>query len=189
MSSYFRYIKFSVIVFSFLQVLSFAQEVYICVWRNPERTMQKIFPQAKDYKTIIKKISNEKRQQIEKRLGAQLLPGQREQYQYYEITDSSANTIGYIIASSQKGEYGAIEFVFGIDKEMKIVGIYIQRAREKDKEFKKKEFLDQFIGKSINDEKDLDKLITVKKTTATSAVILGVRKEFICFDELVVKQN
>lgn len=185
MNLFYRSTKFLILYFS----LSFAQEVYICVWRNPELTMQKIFPKAKDYKTVTKKISNEKREHIEKRLGSKLLPGQREQFQYYEIIDSSNNILGYILAGSQKGEYGAIEFVFGLDENKKIVGIYIQRAREKDKEFKKKEFLNQFIGKTIQDEQNLENLIEAKKTYAVSSVILGVRKELIAFDELVLKQD
>lgn len=188
MNFIYRFIGFLVIVFSLVQETPFAQEVYICVWRNPERTMNKIFPQAKDYKTITKKISKEKREQIENRLGSQLLPGQREQYQYYEMIDDKGNLIGYIIAASQKGEYGAIEFVFGLDKDKKIIGIYIQRARERNKEFQKKEFLDQFIGKSIKDERDLENLIKVKKTPGTSAVILGIRKELITFNELIEKE-
>ena len=185
MNYLYRFIGFLVILFSLISETAFSQEVYICIWRNPERTMTKIFPQAKDYKTVTKKISKEKREQIEKRLGSQLLPGQREQYQYYEMLDDKGNLLGHTIAASQKGEYGAIEFVFGLDKEYKIIGIYIQRAREKDKEFKKKEFLEQFTGKMIKGVENLEKLIKAKKTTGTSAVILGIRKELIAFDELV----
>jgi len=33
-------------------------------------------------------------------------------------------------------------------------GIYIQRGRERDTEFKKEIFLGQFIGKTIKDEKN-----------------------------------
>lgn len=189
MNSLYKFIGFLIIVFSniILDSTVFTQEVYICVWRNPERTMRGLFPQANDYKTITKKISKEERDQIEKRLGSPLLPGQREQYQYYEMIDSEGELLGYIVALSQKGEYGVIEAVFGLDKENKIVGIYIQRARERDKEFKKKEFLKQFIGKGIKDEKDLEKLIKTKRTTATSAIILGVRKELIAFDEIVIR--
>jgi len=185
MSYLFKLIMSLLVLFSIGQT----QEVYLCVWRNPERTMTKIFKEAKDYKTITKKISPEQRKIIEKRLGSELLPGQRETYQYYEMLDTKGNILGYIIASSQKGEYGAIEFVFGIDKEKKISGIYIQRARERDKEFKKEEFLKQFIGIGIEDIEKLEisKTIKAKKTVGTSAVLLGIKKELIAFYELVEK--
>ncbi len=190
-----RLIIFSVVIFSFLPVKSFTQELYICVWRNPERTMTRIFKEAKDYRTITKKITSSQLEIIEKRLGSKLLPGQRETYQYYEMLDATGAVLGYIIAASQKGEYGAIEFVFGLDGEKKINGIYIQRARERDKEFKKEEFLKQFITKSI---KDIDKLeiiepstekrgegIKAKKTVGTKSVLLGIKKELVAFDKLV----
>ncbi len=148
--------------------------------------MARIFPEAKDYKTITKKISTQTLKIIEERLGSQLLPGQRETYQYYELLDAKGGLLCYIIAAAQRGEFGVIEFVFGLDRDKKINGIYIQRARERDSEFKKEEFLKQFIGKSV---KDIDKMeigkdITTKKTPGTTAIILGIRKELIAFDEL-----
>ena len=164
-----------------------AQEVYPCIWRNPERTMVRIFPDAKDYKTLVKKISREQLALIEKQLGAKLLPGQREQFQYFQLIDGKNNLLGYIIPSSQKGKYGAIEFVFGLDKEKKVNGVYIQRAREKDREFRKSEFLNRFIGKGLGDDVSGGS-IKAAKTTGTAAVIQGFRKEFITFMELVVKK-
>lgn len=179
--------KFTVflgIVFNFLSGPAFCQETYICVWRNPERTMTKIFPKSADYRTVTKNIFKEQRDRIELRLGAELLPGQREQYQYYEMLDSQGGILGYIIAASQKGEYGAIEFVFGLSVDRKIIGMYIQRAREKDKEFKQDSFLTQFMGKGFEDESNLGQLIKARMTVGVGAVIAGVRKELITFDEI-----
>ncbi|MFQ3675038.1 MAG: hypothetical protein SNJ64_00665 [Endomicrobiia bacterium] len=183
MNYYFRFTIFLVVFFSLLETKIFSQEIYICVWRNPERTMTKIFKDANDYKTITKKISSEQREIIEKMLGSKLLPGQRETYQYYEMLDASGNILGYTIAGSQKGEYGAIEFVFGLDINEKINGLYIQRSREKDKEFRNEEFLKQFIGKGIQDiiNMEIDKEIRLKKTVGTTAILLGLKKEVITF--------
>lgn len=174
-----------------LTTLVSAQEVYICVWRNPERTMTRIFPEARDYKTVTKEISPKMREIIEERLGSQLLPGQRETFQYYELLGGNGKLLGYIIAASQRGEFGVIEFVFGLDRTRRINGIYIQRARERDREFRKKEFLEQFIGKSVQDvdKMELSKDITAKKTIGTAAVILGIRKELITLDTLLQKTD
>ncbi|MEK7475990.1 MAG: hypothetical protein AAB152_10215 [Candidatus Coatesbacteria bacterium] len=161
-----------------------AEEKYICVWRNPERTMRRIFPQARDYRTVTRPISAAAVAAIEAKAGGPLLPGQREQYQYYEMLDAGGKRLGAIIAASQKGEYGAIEFVFGLDLSRSVNGIYIQRARERDGDFKKREFLDSLLGRGPGDLKALDALIGEKRTTGKVAVVTGLKKELAAFAEL-----
>lgn len=183
----FKYIGFLVGLFSLILINSVsAQEIFICVWRNPERTMTRIFPEARDYKTITKEISIKNRDIIEGKLGSQLLPGQRDTFQYYELLDAKGNILGYVIAPAQRGEFGVIEFVFGLDRDRRINSIYIQRARERDREFRKEEFLKQFIGKSVADvdKMKISKDILAKETVGTAAVVLGIRKELITFDVL-----
>ena len=185
-----RFIMLLTAVCSILAAEVFSQESYVCVWRNPEVTMRRIFRQAKDYRTVTLKISPEQLKAIEKQLGQELLPGQRDIFQYYEMVDSSSAVIGYIIAASQKGTYGAIEFVFGLDTDLKINGIYIQRARERDREFKKKEFLNSFLGKGTEDiiEIKIGEDIKVKETAGTLSVLNGIRKELIAYDVLHRKE-
>lgn len=148
--------------------------------------MTRIFPQAADYRTVTKRIGEQELKLIEERLGDKLLPGQREVYQYYVMLDSSGSAIGYIIAASQKGEFGAIEFVFGLDSNLKIRGMYIQRARERDREFRQAEFLEQFTGIHISDADTLaiGNDIVAQETVGTRAIVLGVKKELIAFDVL-----
>ena len=148
--------------------------------------MGRIFKDAKDYKSQSRKISKEKRALIEKKLGSELLPGQRDFFQYYEMTGKDGKNIGHIIACSQKGQYGAVEVVFGLDDKHKINGIYVQRSRERDRSFKKRNFLDRFIGKSVNEARDFPKLHKGKKTPGTEAVIRGLMKELITFKEIVL---
>ena len=164
------------IFFSFTE-LCFAEEAYQCIWRNPERTMMRIFPDAKDYKTITKKISAEDLIVIEEKAGA-LLPGQKDAFQYYELFGEDNASLGYIFASTQKGEYGAIEFVFGVDTKGEIIGIYVQRSRERDKEFRKKEFLDLFIGKTGDDIDNIE----YTETVGTKAILYGFLKELTVFE-------
>ena len=173
----FKFTSLIAIIFSFAEI-AYAEESYMCIWRNPERTMVRIFPDAMDYKTINKKITSQNLQKIEDKAG-RLLSGQREIFQYYELI-ADGTSLGYIFASTQKGEYGAIEFVFGIDKKNKITAIYIQRSRERDREFKKKEFLDQFIGKNLKDIENLK----FESTIGTQAVISGLKKELTAFELL-----
>src|SRR5574341_1001211 len=83
----------------------------VCVWRNPERTMSTIFPEAKDYRTVDKKISPDKREIIEKKLNDKLAPGEREDWTYYKILGKDDQGLGCIIADAEKGEFGVIEIV------------------------------------------------------------------------------
>lgn len=182
---------FSFIVFSILCVSPAvqAQEVYVCVWRNPERTMTRLFPEARDYKTVTVSISTGVLARIEKRAGAAMLPGQREQYQYFEMLDGDGKVTGYTQAMTQKGEFGAIEFVFGMDLQHRVTGIYIQRQRERDKTFRDESFLAKFSGLSVEGADAFADPMGVDGTVGTRAVTLGVRKALIEFDELVLRKD
>lgn len=184
MKSHFSCIACFLLLISVLPIA--AQDVYLCVWRNPERTMTRIFPDARDYKTINLRISEAQRKIIEEKIGYELLPGQQDQFQYFEMTGEKGQIVGTIIAASQKGEFGAIEFVFGLDADMIIKDIYIQRARERDQSFKDRSFLDLFVGKSIQDTMSLDQLYTGDPTSGTTAVIRGLAKELVAFETLVL---
>ncbi|MBD3391189.1 MAG: hypothetical protein GF418_03965 [Chitinivibrionales bacterium] len=149
--------------------------------------MTRIFPGAKDYKTMVVKIGKEERGKIEETLGWELLPGQRETFQYFDMLDAAGTRIGTIIAASQKGEYGAIEFVVGIDTKNTVCGLYIQRSRERNRAFKERAFLDLFVGKKIVPLSGIDEAYKGKESPGTNAVIRGLKKEFAAYDMLVSK--
>ena len=161
-----------------------AQTVYTCVWRNPETTMTKLFPDALDYRTVNAPLNPALVSDIEKLTGNPVLPGQRENFQYFEMIGSKKEVIGYTLAATQKGDFGAIEFVFGIDKNSKIVNIYIQRAREKDRLFWDPTFLSYFKGKRVSDLSSLTDPLKEKGSTGTRALVLGVKKEFFMLDKV-----
>ncbi len=170
-------------IFSILLIGSYsaiqAQEQFPCVWRNPERTMKRLFTEANDYRTVNRQISSEDRAAIEKEIGEQLLPGQDKVFTYYEMVNNAGQLIGYIFAPSQRGEFGAIEFVFGLSSDMELKGLYIQRSRERENKFKKQEFIDLFTGKGM--DKILGKLSHIAQKENLSygekAVVNGVIKE------------
>lgn len=188
MKSSCRLFTSSFILASLLAVPAPAEEVYVCVWRNPERTMRKIFPEARDYKSLTAKISPGQRARIEEQVGP-LLPGQREAFQYYAMTGPKGTVLGHLFAASQKGEYGAIEFVFGINLSGTVTGIYIQRSRERDDGFKKREFLDQFVGMNARDAGKLGETVKAPPTTGTRAVVEGIRKELATFLEVAPRPS
>ena len=148
--------------------------------------MTRLFPEARDYRTVTVPIAPEALARIEQRSGAALLPGQREQYQYFEMLDGAGQVIGHTQAMTQKGEFGAIEFVFGMDREHRVTGMYVQRQRERDQSFRTEAFLGKFEGLAVADAETFADPQGSNGTAGTRAVTLGTRKALIEFDELVL---
>lgn len=151
--------------------------------------MTRIFPEAKDYVTVNLKISPSECEAIEKELGFELLPGQRDRFQYFQMTGEGGKQIGTIIAASQKGEYGAIEFVIGFDTTGTLKDIYIQRSRERDQSFKDRSFLDQFKNIRMEELKKLKNDFKDPLTKGKLAVIDGITKEVVTYKKLVVEKS
>ena len=189
MKSRFRHIACFLSAFSFAACAlpARAQDVYLCVWRNPERTMTRIFPGARDYVTVNARITGAQRREIESRLGFELLPGQQDQFQYFRMTGEGGRIIGTIIPASQKGRFGAVEFVLGLDNDLVIRDLYIQRARERDQAFKQREFLDLFVGLELSEALTLDRLYEGDETPGTAAVIRGLKKELVTYQVLILE--
>lgn len=191
MQSRFRCIAFFLSAFSFA-TCSFparAQDVYLCVWRNPERTMTRIFPDGRDYVSVNARITEAQRREIESRLGFELLPGQQDLFQYFRMMGEGGEEIGTIIPASQKGRFGAVEFVLGLDNDLVVRDLYIQRARERDQRFKEREFLDLFVGLKLSEAPALDRLYEGEETPGTAAVIRGLKKELVTYQVLVLEPD
>ncbi len=151
--------------------------------------MTRIFPEAKDYVTVNLKISPTECEAIEKELGFKLLPGQRDRYQYFQMTGEGGKHIGIIIAASQKGVFGAIEFVVGFDTTGTLKDIYIQRSRERDQSFKERSFLDQFKNIRMEDVQKFKNEYKVPLIKGRLAVVDGILKEVVTYKKLVIEKN
>ena len=90
---------------------------------------------------------------------------------------------------TQKGEFGAIEFVFGMDREHRVTGMYIQRQRERDQQFRAETFLEKFKGLAVAGAETFADPAEPAGTVGTRAVTLGTRKALIEFDELVLRRR
>tara|TARA_R110002072_G_scaffold4280_9_gene30294 strand:+ start:30147 stop:30734 length:588 start_codon:yes stop_codon:yes gene_type:complete len=134
-----------------LLLLSSLAQADVCVWRDPERTMVRLFPEAKDYKTEIYKLNSDQVARIEALVGEPLHSSEKEEYNIYAIT-ADGRTLGWVLALAGTGEYGVIETVVGLNADHSIRGVYLQRVRErKRKALKSDNFLGQFRGKTQKD--------------------------------------
>lgn len=165
----------------------------VCVWRDPERTMQKIFPAAGDYKTVTAKMTPERIAAIEKGVGTPLDESEKREFDRYEIFGANAQKMGTVLALAGKGEYGTIEIVMGVDAGGKIVGVYIQRSRERvTKALQSPDFLKQFAGKTRNDGFEVGKDIKPASPDAEAAsrvVAFVVKKMLVIYDVLTNGEN
>jgi hypothetical protein len=168
----------------------------VCVWRDPERTMQKLFPQARDYKTRTVKMTAERMAAIERAIGVPLEDTERKEFDLYEITgslDGKPQKLGTVLALAGKGEYGTIEVVIGVDRAGRLVGAYIQRTRERvSKALQSPEFLNQFAGKTKNDGFDVGtdiKPASADAENASRVVAFVVKKMLVFHDVLTNGEN
>lgn len=162
----------------------------VCVWRDPERTMSKLFPTAKDYKTVTKKIKKDTAQKIEALAGVKLDDTERIEFNYYAITGKvggKTQQVGTVLALAGAGDYGAIEVVIGLDNDEKIVGAYIQRMREKNgSKLRSEDFLGQFKSKTVKDPiaigTDIKPVPEAK--TASRTITIAIKKMLAFYEVL-----
>ena len=176
---------------TFLALVLFAAPALadVCVWRDPERTMQKVFPSALDYKTTTVKFKHDNVRAIETELGFVIdEPSQGGEFNFYDIIEAvggKPRKMGTIIALAGKGEYGAIEVVIGVDGAGKIVAAYIQRSRERvTKSLESTAFLHQFKGKTRADTFEVGtalKPASAEAMAASRTVALVIRKMLVFY--------
>lgn len=159
----------------------------VCVWRDPERTMQKIFPAARDYRTVTVKMTPDKVSTIEKLLGAKLDDSEKGEFNFYDINgivQGKPQKLGTLIALAGTGEYGVIEVVIGVDPNGRVVGSYIQRSRERvTHALENPEFLNQFKGKTKDDAFEVGSAIkpAIPDAVAASRTVAFVIKKMLLF--------
>ena len=157
-----------------LLLLSSLTQADVCVWRDPERTMIKLFPEAKDYKTEVYKLEPDQIDHIEALAGEQLQATEKKEYNIYAIT-ADDHVIGWVLALAGTGKYGVIETVVGMNADHSIRGVYLQRVRErKHKALKSDEFLGQFRGKTQKDALDINPVAGAE--TASTEITRLIRK-------------
>lgn len=151
----------------------------LCSFRNPERDVYILFPEATGYRSVMKKLDKNLKKDIEKYLGQKLDFDEGGGHRFYLVLKGK-EVIGTIRPHAERGKYGIVEMVWAFSLDGKIIDYSIQRSRERGTDkVKSEEFRKQFRGKSLKhlfteiNSKDINsKLFKVpEKSEKVSSVI------------------
>jgi hypothetical protein len=99
----------------------------VCPWRNPAQDLAMLFPPATNHVTDPRVVSG-LTAQIQKQLGRLMHPDENPLLIHRAQHDG--RTIGSVLVTRVKAEYGGIEIVLGVETNGAIRGVLIQSQRE-----------------------------------------------------------
>lgn len=176
-----------------------------CELNDPDRDIQRIFPQSTGYKTdyfTIKEKGGEKlKKETEEKLGDVFDPLYESldvPYSYYTVLKGK-DAIGYVHGVNQKGIYGTIQIILATDTDGKIIDFYYQKisSPEADK-FRDKSFTGRFIGLTLADfyksGDPLGAVAAIKDPTEKNhddfkATVRGTKKNLILLDTFILNKK
>ncbi len=110
----------------------------------PEEKLKAIFPEADQFTTMEKTLSPEQVQKIEEKLGEKL--GGEDKTPVFYIAKKGEKPLGLAFFTNSKGPKGVIHSGIALDLKGKIAKVVLY-----DTKISEEGFLDQFIGKGIED--------------------------------------
>jgi hypothetical protein len=173
-----------------------------CELNDPDRDIQKIFPQSTGYKTqyfTIQEAGGEKlKKEVEEKLKDIFDPLYESldvPYSYYTVLKGK-DVIGYVHGVNQKGAYGTMQIILATDPDGKIIGYYYQKISSPEaSKFRDKSFADQFLGLTLADFYKSDdpegKVAAIKDPSEKSrddfkSTIRGTKKNLILLDTFIL---
>ncbi len=129
-----------------------------CTLNDPDRDIQRIFPEGTGYKTEFISIKEKGGLKLEKEVEAKLgdkLDSLYEvedvPYAYYTVLKGKI-PIGRIHGVNQKGMYGGMQIILATDLEGKVLDFYYQKISSPEaRRFRDKSFTDNFKGITLAD--------------------------------------
>lgn len=123
----------------------------ICAFRNPDRDVYRLFPDATNYRSVFTELDENNRGIIEKALGQYIILSDIGTHTFYVILKGE-RPIGFIHPHAELGTYGNVEIIWAYNLDGSIKDYIIQRSREKrTRELESKDFRNQFKGKRLGD--------------------------------------
>ncbi|MDD5711371.1 MAG: hypothetical protein PHY31_01285 [Smithellaceae bacterium] len=176
-----------------------------CDLNDPDRDVERLFPESTSYRTIYTSIQqkggDKLMQKVEKRLGDKfhgLYETIDVPYTIYEIYNNKKK-IGYIHGVNQKGQFGGIQVFLALDLDGRIKAFYIQKMTSQyASKLRDTKFGRQFIGLTLRDFDGYD-VLTGRASGKTEqirnpapeaegdfrAALRATKKNLILMDEFV----
>lgn len=176
-----------------------------CELNDPDRDIQKVFPQSTGYKTkyftILEAGGEKLKKEVEEKLKDVFDPLYESldvPYSYYTVLKGK-DVIGYVHGVNQKGIYGTMQIILATDPDGKIIGYYYQKISSPEaSKFRDKSFTDQFTGLTLADFYKSDdpegKVAAIKDPSEKShddfkATIRGTKKNLILLDTFILNKK
>lgn len=176
-----------------------------CELNDPDRDIQKIFPQSTGYKTsyfTIQEAGGEKlKKEVEEKLKDVFDPLYESldvPYSYYTVLKGK-DVIGYVHGVNQKGIYGTMQIILATDTDGKLIGFYYQKISSPEaQKFRDKNFTDKFIGLTLSDfylsDDPAGKVAAIKDPSEKNhddfkSTIRGTKKNLILLDTFILNKK
>ena len=143
-----------------------------CSLRDPVAQIAELYPQKTNQLSIVKTVDDNARDQVQIALPKNDLHFSELGRHTLYIAMSGKETLGYVHVRSEQSEWGLVEIVWAIDKDLRISNFVFQRCRSPKKKIAQQSaFKDMFIGKDYHELKEQlsEDGITAKKSVLKNA--------------------
>lgn len=127
-----------------------------CSLRDPVAQIAQLYPQKTNQLSIVKTVDDNIRSQVKIALPSNDLHFSELGRHTLYIAMLGKKTLGYVHVRSEQSDWGLVEIVWAIDKDLRISDFVFQRCRSPKKKIaQQSEFKSMFIGKNYHELKEL----------------------------------
>lgn len=103
--------------------------VAFCALRDPVNTIYELFPEADAYRSSVKTVGRDARSAVLNQLPFALHFNELGRHTLY-VALQEGETVGYVHARSEMGEWGITEYAWALSPDLRIRGVKVQRSRD-----------------------------------------------------------
>ena len=144
------------LIIGLLTFSSFAQAQAFCALRDPKTGINDLYPEADNYRSIVRTVDTAAKQTVEERLPPETLHFSELGRHTLYVALKEQSPVGFVHVRSEESRWGLVEIAWALDMNLRIVDFRFQRCRSSQKKHLEDEsFRAQLKGKSYSDLKDL----------------------------------
>ena len=162
-------VHFVLLILMLILISGHVNAIAYCSLRDPVAQIAQLYPQKTNQLSIVKMVDDNARSQVQVALPSNDLHfSELGQHTLY-IAMLGNKALGYVHVRSEQSDWGLVEIVWAIDKDLRVSNFVFQRCRSPKKKIaEKKYFKDIFIGKNYQ---ELKELLSDDGVTANKAVL------------------